>query len=139
MTPRDDGDRAGDREGDPVGSVGVEAAKLLHALQDWARESGSEYADATATAAAGAASTLHDLDEHIATGGQNCTYCPVCRMIHAVRGTSPEVRQHLRTAATSLMEAAAVVLATPVPRPDRPARESPVQKIDLSDDEWEDD
>ena len=31
-----------------VGGVGEEAAKLLQALQDWAKESGSEYADATA-------------------------------------------------------------------------------------------
>jgi len=34
-----------------VGSVTEEAAKLLHALQDWAKESGSEYAGAAATAA----------------------------------------------------------------------------------------
>jgi len=132
--PGDGGD-----SGDPVGSVGVEAAKLLSALQDWARDSGSEYAGATAAAAAGAASTLRDLDAHIATGGPDCTYCPVCRLIHVVRGTSPEVRQHLRTAATSLMEAAAGVLATPVRRPEHPARDASVQKIDLNDDDWEDD
>jgi hypothetical protein len=136
--PPGDDQSSGD-PGDPVGSVAVEAAKLLQALQDWAKDSGSEYAGATASAAAGAAATLRDLDEHIATGGEDCTYCPVCRLIHVVRGTSPEVREHLRTAATSLMEAAAGVLATPVRRPDHPPRNGSVQKIDLSDDEWEDD
>ena len=35
----------------------------------------------------------------------------------AVRATSPEVKQHLTTAATSLLHAAAGVLATHVPDP----------------------
>ncbi len=122
-----------------VGSVAEEAAKLLHALQDWAKESGSEYAGAAATAAEGAASAVHQLDEHIATGSAECTYCPVCRVISAVRDTSPEVRQHLTTAATSLMHAAAGLLATHVPDPSKRRGDGAVEKIDLSDDEWEDD
>ncbi len=126
-------------DGEQVGSVSEEAVKLLHALQDWAKESGSEYAGATATAAEGAASAAHRLNEHIATGGAECTYCPVCRVIAAVRDTSPEVKEHLATAATSLMQAAAGLLATRVPDPAR-RPETSVQKIDLSDDdEWEDD
>jgi len=129
--PEDVGSRSGDQ---PVGGVGEEAVKLLQALQDWARESGSEYADAAASAAAGAASGVHHLDEHIATGGRDCAYCPLCRVISAVRSTSPEVKEHLRSAATSLVQAAAGVLATEVPEP-----ETPLQKIDLDDDEWEDD
>jgi len=127
----------GDEE--PVGSVASEAAKLFEALQDWAKESGTEYADATASAASGAASTLRHLDEHLATGSPECTYCPLCRVISAVRDTSPEVRHHLRTAATTLLEAGAGLLATTVPRPEPAPRESPVEKIDLSDEEWEDD
>ena len=122
-----------------VGSVAEEAAKLLHALQDWAKESGSEYAGAAATAAEGAASAVHQFDEHIATGSAECTYCPVCRVISAVRDTSPEVRQHLTTAATSLMHAAAGLLATHVPDPSKRRGDGAVEKIDLSDDEWEDD
>ncbi len=43
------------KDGEDVGSVSEEAAKLLHALQDWAKESGTEYAGATAAAAEGAA------------------------------------------------------------------------------------
>lgn len=122
-----------------VGSVTEEAAKLLHALQDWAKESGSEYAGAAASAAESAASAVHRIDEHIATGSAECTYCPVCRVISAVRETSPEVRQHLTTAATSLLHAAAGLLATNVPDPSKQRRDGPVEKIDLSDDDWEDD
>ena len=122
-----------------VGSVAEEAAKLLHALQDWAKESGSEYAGAAASAAEGAASAVHRIDEHVATGAAECTYCPVCRVISAVRETSPEVRQHLTTAGTSLLHAAAGLLATTVPEPSKQRRDGPVEKIDLSDDDWEDD
>jgi len=122
-----------------VGSVAEEAAKLLHALQDWAKESGSEYAGAAASAAEGAASAVHRIDEHIATGSAECTYCPVCRVISTVRETSPEVRQHLTTAATSLLHAAAGLLATNVPERSKGRRDGPVEKIDLSDDDWEDD
>jgi hypothetical protein len=122
-----------------VGSVAEEAAKLLHALQDWAKESGSEYAGAAASAAEGAASAVHRIDEHIATGSAECTYCPVCRVISTVRETSPEVRQHLTTAATSLLHAAAGLLATSVPEPSHRRRDGRVEKIDLSDDDWEDD
>lgn len=122
-----------------VGTVAEEAAKLLHALQDWAQESGSEYAEAASSAAEGAASAMHRVNEHVATGAAECTYCPVCRVISSVRDTSPEVKQHLSTAATSLMHAAAGLLATPVP--DRASRrqETSVEKIDVGDDEWEDD
>ncbi len=123
---------------DPVGDVGEEAVKLLAALSDWARASGGEYADAAAAAAAGASATLADVTEHLATGGADCTYCPVCRVIAAVRGTSPEVREHLRSAATSLVEAAAGLLATTTPRPDPAPRDGSVQQIHL-DEEWEDD
>jgi len=122
-----------------VGSVSEEAAKLLHALQDWAKESGSEYAGAAAAAAEGATSAMHRVDEHLATGAAECSYCPVCRAISAVRSTSPEVRQHLTTAATSLMNAAAGLLATHVPEPPKERTDTGVEKIDLSDDEWEDD
>ncbi len=125
---------------EPVGGVGEEAAKLLQALQDWARDSGSEYAEATAQAAAGAGARMHDLHEHLATGGPECRYCPVCQVISAVRGTSPEVRAHLGAAATSLMRAAASLLDTPVPDPGRDRRSASVDKIELNDDdEWEDD
>lgn len=128
---------------EPVGSVGEEAAKLFAALQDWAKESGSEQAaaagDAAASAAAGLAGAAKAVNEHIATGGQDCRYCPVCQVIAAVRQTSPEVRAHLTTAATSLLHAASGFLATQVP--EERTRRGPVQRIDLSDEDsdWEDD
>lgn len=139
-----------DGPGEPsVGSVGEEAAKLVEALQEWAKESGSEYADVTAAAAAGAATTFKQVSEHIATGSEDCRYCPLCRVISVVRSTSPEVRAHLSSAASSLMQAAAGVLATPVPDEARARRGSPVEKIDLTDsetdsgtgtgDEWDED
>ena len=126
---------------EPVGSVGAEAAKLLGALQEMARESGSEYAGAAAAAAGGAASSLNLVSEHIATGGEDCRYCPLCQVISAVRGTSPEVKQHLTSAATSLMQAVTEAMATTVPdQSGEDRRRSGVQKIDLTDDDsWEDD
>ena len=108
---------SGDREGPDVGSVADEAVKLLGALSDWAK-------DAT-----------HDVESHLATGATECTYCPICRTVHAVRGLSPEVKTQLATAATSLLTVAAGMLATHA-TPDRGGRDG-VQHIDLDDEgEW---
>lgn len=115
-----------------TGSVGEEAAKLFSALSGWARDAGVVSADAAADAGQGMADALRGIDEHIATGGEDCRYCPLCRVIHAVRDTNPEVKAHLVSAAGSLMQAAAGVLATQVPRSDRPAG---VEKINLDDED----
>jgi len=129
------GDPAG--TGEPVGSVGEEAAKLLGALSEWARDQGTDYAGTAAGAASSFAHAVHDVNEHIATGSADCRYCPVCQVIHVVRGTSPEVRAHLSTAASSLMQAAAGLLAT---RTDGPTGRSSVEKIDLDDGSgWDED
>ena len=123
---------AGNDDGNRVGGVADEAVKLLQALQDWGRESGSEYASATASAAAGAAGMLHDVNEHVATGSAECRYCPVCQLISAFRGTSPEVKQHLAAAASSLVQAVSGVLAPHLPTQGNDRRPEPsVQKIDL--------
>ena len=132
-----DGTNEDDR--DEVGSVGEEAVKLLAALQDWAGKSGGEYAGAAAGAAASAASALGAVNEHIATGAEECRYCPVCRLIASARGTSPEVRQHLAAAASSLMQAVAGVMATHTGPDTKAENETGVAKIDLTDDDWEDD
>ena len=115
---------------DEVGSVGEEAVKLFSVLSGWARDAGVVSSDAATNAGQGLADAVRGIDEHIASGGEDCRYCPVCQVIHAVRHTSPEVKAHLASAAGSLMDAAAGVLATQVPRTDRPAG---VQKIDLDD------
>jgi hypothetical protein len=122
---------------EPVGSVGEEAAKLLGALSSWARDQGEDYAGSAADAAGVFASAVQDVSEHIATGGEDCRYCPVCQVIHAVRNTSPEVRTHLSVAASSLMHAAAGLLATD---PEDQSKSSPVEKIDLDTDaDWDED
>jgi hypothetical protein len=113
--------------------VGEEAAKLFAALSGWARDQGTDHAGSAAGAAAAFTSTMQDVNEHIATGSEECRYCPVCQVIHAVRTTSPEVKQHLAVAASSLMHAAAGVLATHVPQD----KASPVEKIDLDDNDWD--
>lgn len=128
-------------EKEPVGSVGEEALKLLAALQGWAKENGGEHAGASAEATAeGVSSLFHEINEHIATGGADCRYCPLCQAISTVRQVSPEVKEHLASAAASLMKAIAGAMATDPERGHRRPADSPVQKIDLSDEgDWEDD
>lgn len=106
---------SGDRE--DIGSVADEAAKLLGALSDWAKDA------------------AQDVDRHLATGAEECTYCPICRTVHAVRELSPEVRTQLATAATSFLQAAAGLMASAgTGQTGRPER---VQHIDLDDDgDW---
>ncbi len=104
-----------------VGSVGQEAAKLFGALSDLAQ----------------------GFDEHVATSAAECQWCPVCRTVHVLRQTSPEVRSQLTTAATSLLQGLSGLLATAVP-PERGSGRGTgggVQHIDLDDglEDWPDD
>lgn len=122
---------------DDVGSVADEAAKLLGALSGWARTQASDAGGAAADAATHAASAVQNINEHFATGSADCTYCPICRVVHVVRECSPEVRTHLALAALNLMQAASAVLSTTIPGDQRNARPENVEKIDL-DDEWPD-
>jgi hypothetical protein len=124
--PDDDGAAA--REA--VGSLGEEAAKLFGALSEWARDQGQDYAGSAAGASGLFNQALHDVNEHVATGSADCRYCPVCQVIHVMRQTSPEVRTHLSVAASSLVNAAAGLLATHTEKQPR----SGVEKIDLDDD-----
>jgi hypothetical protein len=130
--PGQTGPRSGSDE--PVGSVGEEAAKLFAALSTWARDQGVEHVGTAAGAASAMSDALHSINEHVATGSEDCRYCPVCQAIHLVRTTSPEVKAHLAVAASSLMHAAAGVLATQVPAD----KKGPVEKIDLDDTDWDD-
>jgi len=100
---------------EPVGSVADEAAKLFGALSDWAR----------------------DANDHIATGAEECTYCPICRTVHVVRTASPEVRTHFSLAAANLMQAAAGILAA-ASQGDASgsARGDRVEHIDLDEGDW---
>jgi hypothetical protein len=114
-----------------VGTLGEEAAKLLGALSGWARDHAGEAGEGLSGMAAQAASAVHGIDEHLATGAAECTVCPVCRTVHAVRQLSPEVTTHLSAAVSSLAQAAAALLATPERAGDRDG----VEHIAL-DDEW---
>ncbi|QIK66086.1 hypothetical protein G7072_06780 [Nocardioides sp. HDW12B] len=133
-TPGDQpGHQSGDQpDGPEVGTVAEEAAKLMGALSGWAREQGDTAAGGAAASVAGLADLAKDLEGHVA--GENCTYCPVCRVIGMVRATSPEVKAHLTTATTSLLQAAMSAMATPVPDEAR-RRQAGVEKIDLEDDD----
>ena len=117
---------------DPVGSVSEEALKLFGALSDWARDHGSELGQGLTGFVEHAAASAREVDEHLATGAPECTYCPICRAVHVVRQTNPEVRAHLAVAASSLLQAAAGMLATAVPD-DARARDGGVERIDLDD------
>lgn len=130
----------GDGPDEQVGNVADEAVKLFGALSDWAKGQGSDVGDGLSGLAAHAASAAREVDDHIATGSAECTYCPICRTVHAVRQTSPEVRAHLAVAAASLMQAAAGLLATAVPDDARAAaaRGEGIEHIDLDDDPEED-
>jgi hypothetical protein len=106
-----------------VGSVAEEASKLFGALRDWAQDSGmdtSAYQEAATSAAAGAAAWVQEVGEHGAAAAEECRWCPVCRVVAVVRGTSPEVRAHLAAAAGSLVQAASGMLDTQVPDRTRP-------------------
>lgn len=118
---------------EPVGSVAEEAAKLLGALSGWAREHGdgvSAMADTTA------GSVTDELHEHLATGAPECTWCPLCRALSAVRQTSPEVRAHLANAASSFLLAVSGMM-----QPHAPSRDGTVERIDLDEgsDGWPED
>lgn len=113
-----------------VGSLAEEAAKLLGALTGWAEEHLPDLEQAGGHAASVAAES----HEHVAGGGPECTWCPVCRVLRALRDTSPEVRTHLSAAAGSLLQALSVALTT---EPEAPSRGARVERIHL-DDEWPD-
>ena len=129
------GGRPGEQSGDDVGSVAEEAAKLLGALSGWARTHGNDLGHGVADAATG---LFHELDQHVATGSADCRYCPVCRVVHVVRESSPEVRNHLMVAGANLVQAAAALMATAVPDEKRRQREDGVERIQF-DDEWPED
>ena len=99
-----------------VGSVTEEAARLFAAFESWARD-----------AASGASAAV---DSHIANDSAECQLCPVCRMISLLRGTRPEVFEHLVDATTSMLAAMrAAIDAHEHSWASR--RNSPVQHIDI--------
>lgn len=103
-------------EAHEVGPLAEEAAKLFGALSGWAREHAAEAGDGLSGVADRAASAVHAIDEHLATGAAECMVCPLCRTVHAVRQVNPDVTTHLAAAVSSLAQAAAALMSTPTPR-----------------------
>lgn len=118
-----------------VGSVAEEALKLFGALSDWAKEQGAGAGQGLADAAATAAKAAQEVNEHLATGADECTWCPLCRTVHTLRDLSPEVKAHLAVAGSNLLQAAAALLSTAVP--DAAPRQAPsdVEHIPV-DEDW---
>jgi hypothetical protein len=112
--PPNDPDGRNQGPHEEVGSLADEAVRLFGALSDWARDATEEVA------------------EHVDTGSPECTWCPVCRTVHAVRQAGPEVRAHLAVAASALLQAAAGVLAAAAPP--EPRRDTGVEHIDIDGD-----
>jgi hypothetical protein len=102
---------------DRIGSAAEEAAKLLGALSGWASDLG------------------RDIDAHLATGDAECAYCPICRTVHVLREASPEIRTHLATAGSALVQAAASIVAAAAASGQQP-RSGGVENIDLDGDDW---
>lgn len=122
-----------------IGGVGEEAMKLFGALADLARQHSGDAAGTVGDLAGQAAAMAHEVGEHIATDSVECRYCPVCRVVHAVRQTSPEVRSHLMVAASSLLQAATGLMETlPPPAGQQQGRGPEVERIDLDDDTEDD-
>lgn len=92
-----------------VGSAAEEAAKLLAAVQDWARARFDS--------------------EHLATGSSECQVCPVCQAVAALRQVRPETVDHLLDAAASLVAALKSGVTTQAPAPG--AAGARVQHIDI--------
>ena len=84
------------RDDDPVGPAVQEAARLLVALVDRARDNlGAE------PGASGHLGALGDLGG--AGQAAECRWCPLCQAIAFVRATSPETRQQVTGAAAALV------------------------------------
>lgn len=97
-----------------MSATAEEATKLFEAVQEWAKRA------STGTA------------EHVATGAPECQLCPVCQLIAALRGSRPEIVDHLSDAAGSLV--AAVRAAIDAHEKEWSARRSTgIQHIDVDE------
>ncbi len=116
------------------GGVGEEAARLLEAVQDWARRTAGS-ADEGMGAPPGPDEGADPADgagppwaPRISTDALECQLCPLCRLIAIARGTRPEVIEHLADATASLAAAIRELLAAG--ERDR-ARPDGVERIDI--------
>ena len=80
--------------GDPLGTAGEEAARLVEALRAWAQQASAE---------------------HLATGAPECRACPLCRLMTALRDADPEATGKVVESAVGALTAA-VALVEPAVR-----------------------
>ena len=123
-------------DGAEVGSFAEEAGRLFGALSGWAREHAGEAGEGLTGLAEHAAASTHDLNDHLSTGGAECTVCPICRGVHAIRKLNPEVKAHLGAAAVSLFQAATTLMDTKTPESTQTA--SDIDDVERGD-EWPED
>lgn len=68
-------------------------------------------------------------------GGHDvCQWCPICRSVHIVLGSNPEIRAHLTHAITSFAQAVVLAMAQPANGATSRAHEG-VERIDLDADD----
>ena len=102
---------------EPVGSAAEEAARLFSAAEEWLRSR-----------------TGLPLED-IATGTPECSVCPVCQGISAVRHVRPETVEHLLDATASFVAALRTTVGTMnPPEGPRAARRPDVEHIDVRED-----
>ena len=110
---------------EPVGSLAEEAAKLVSVLSSMQPGGHSHPHDAEDD---GDGQDPHD------PLALECRYCPLCALGRTARQLTPEVREHLASAAASLLLAARSFLDEAVAKPESADGDSPVEKIDLAED-----
>ncbi|HSS67353.1 MAG TPA: hypothetical protein VLK34_02295 [Nocardioidaceae bacterium] len=125
---------------EPVGSLAEEAARLVSALSSIHpgghadTDDAADTDDPTDTADAADAGEAHADHDPLSP---ECRYCPFCALARAARSMTPEVREHLASAAGSLLLAVRGILDDAVARSSEAGGSSGdnrVEKIDLAED-----
>jgi hypothetical protein len=98
------------------GPLADEAARLVEALSDWARDHSGDLGG--------------QLGQHIG-GGTECTLCPLCQLLAVVRRARPETVAHLVDASVALT---AALRSLAEGHAGRGATHNGVERIDLDDD-----
>jgi hypothetical protein len=114
-----------------------EAAKLFGAVEGWLHSArGGDAGDAAAAHPRPNDGEPADAAEADApTGaphlGPECRVCPVCQLIHVVRGSRPELLEHLSVAATHLAQALRIGIETSEHKWTARRPDAGVERIDI--------
>jgi hypothetical protein len=136
---------------EPVGTLAEEAAKLVAVMQSWAsdhtrrdgadtgvgddtrrapggNEPGHTVGDPDSTGSEENAQDRNPFGDHEHATAAECRWCPLCQSVRLAKAATPEVRDHLASAAVSLALAFKGLMEGFEPPSDR---SEPVEKIDL--------